>query len=312
MRCLRKLFQHRFSLVCLSLLFLTGCSVFLAGCAPRSSAPSSSTPPQEASAAQPSRSPASTPAKTDAGPSNGPGGVSPSPTPAPPPPSAPSHAHRGAASAPAEDEYALGDQLEAWKNNLKSGAIEYRVPPEMTAQLPSTVTVNIHGYQDTQTNALAGATGSGTLKVSSRMKVELFAPVNPGEFTIAQQGGDAIQFIPNDGYATWMWNVTPVNAAQGQQLEIRVSLVYPNGGGAIDTILADKTYPITVNVQKLTVTIEQSFWKDPIAWFKYALPGGAGWGAVAALVGSLGGFLAWWKKRKGQSKPDKPEDKAAP
>ncbi|MGA7316294.1 MAG: hypothetical protein WBX22_20250, partial [Silvibacterium sp.] len=87
--------------------------------------------------------------------------------------------------------------------------------------MPSTVTVNIHGYQDNQPKALAGATGSGTLRVSSRMKVELFAPINRGEFTIAQQGGDAIQFIPNDGYATWMWSVTPANAAQDQQLESR-------------------------------------------------------------------------------------------
>jgi hypothetical protein len=182
----------------------------------------------------------------------------------------------------------------------------------MTAQLPSTVTVNIHGYQDTQTNALAGATGSGTLKVSSRMKVELFAPVNPGEFTIAQQGRRRDSVHPQ----RWLCDVDverdssqrrPGSAARNSCLA-----VYPNASGAIDTILADKTYPITVNVQNLTVTIEQSFWNDPIAWFKYALPGGAGWGAVAALVGSLGGFLAWWKKRKGQSKPDKPEDKAAP
>jgi hypothetical protein len=230
----------------------------------------------------------------------------------PPPPQAPANtSHHTVQAAPPSDEYQLGDQVEAWKNNLKSGAIEYYVPPAMIAQQISPVTVNIHGYQDAKTQTLPNPTGTGALKVSSQMKVELLAPLNPGEFTIAQQGNSAIQFIPNDGFATWMWNVTPTTKAQNQQLQIRVSLVYPGPSGNIEQILEEKTYAVNVNVQNLTVTIEQSFWKDPIAWFKYMLPGGAGWGALAALVTSLGG-ATWWKKRrdkKAAQSEAKPEPK---
>jgi hypothetical protein len=221
------------------------------------------------------------------------------------------HAHKTAAQNPASsaqssNEYQLGDEVEAWKNNLKSGAIEYYVPPTMLVQQVSPVTVNIHGYQDTKTQTLPNPTGTGTLKVSSQMKVELLAPLNPGEFTITSQGNAAVQFIPNDGYATWMWNVTPAGKAQNQQLQIRVSLVYPGKDGNIEQILEEKTYAVNVNVQKLTVTIEQSFWKDPLGWFKAMLPGGAGWAAIAALVTALGGIIAWWRKR-GKQEPAAPK-----
>jgi hypothetical protein len=225
----------------------------------------------------------------------------------PPPPPAPAngahHARKFATANPSasSSEYQLGDEVEAWKNNLKSGAIEYYVPPAMVAQQVSPVTVNIHGYQDTKSQALPNPTGTGALKVSSQMKVELFAPLNPGEFTITQQGTNGIQFVPNDGFASWTWNVTPSEKAQNQQLQIRVSLVYPGKSGNVEQILEEKSYAVNVNVQKLTVTIEQSFWKDPIAWFKYVLPGGAGWAAIAALITSLGG-LTWWKKKR-DSKP---------
>jgi hypothetical protein len=202
-----------------------------------------------------------------------------------------------AAAEPASNEYVLGDELEKWKNGLQNGAIEYRVPPVMLAQAKSPVTVNIHGYQDQQKQLLPDATGTGALKVSSRMKVELLAPQNPEEFTIVSQGNDAIQFIPNDGFATWMWNVTPTYKAKDQQLQIRVSLVFDSPQGNVEQILQEQTYPVNVDVQNLGVTVARDFWKDPVAWFKYLLPGGAGWGALAALVTSLGG-LTWWRKKK--------------
>jgi hypothetical protein len=205
------------------------------------------------------------------------------------------------AAAPPSAEYALGDELANWKKALKTGAVEYRVPRQMTAAIPSTVTINLHGYQDTETKSLPDASGTGTLKVSSYMKAELFAPLDPGEFTISQKSGDSIQFVPNDGYATWMWTVTPANAAPSEVLQIRISLVHKNGTSQIDDILEEKTYNVTVNVQKLGVTLRQSFWKDPIAWFKYMLPGGAGWGALAALFAWVGG-LAWWKNKKKRTK----------
>jgi len=207
-----------------------------------------------------------------------------------------------AATAPSS-EYAEGYALEAWKKNLKEGHIDYFVKPDMKAQMQSPVTVRIHGFQDVPgAQPLPATTGSGTLKVSSYMKVELLAPLNPGEFTIAPQGNEAIQFVPNDGSATWNWVVTPAYAAMNQQLEIRVSLVYKRPDTTLEDLLVDTNYTVNVDVQKLSTTLWQDFQKDPIAFIKYMLPGGAGWGALAALVTSLGGF-AWWKRKKKKAAP---------
>jgi len=213
---------------------------------------------------------------------------------------------------PAEDpnEYAEGNDLEAWKKKLKEGAIEYRVPTAMLAQRTSTVTVKIHGYQDNQgTQPMPGETGHGSLKVSSHMKVELFAPYNPGEFTIVRQGSDDIQFVPNDGYQTWTWIVTPTNGAEDQTLQIRVSLVYEGKKESLAPTIKEKTYTVNVEVQKFKDTVSQAFWKDPLAWFKYMLPGGTGWSALAGLVTSLGG-LTWWKRRRKMKVREREADSA--
>jgi len=168
----------------------------------------------------------------------------------------------------------------------------------MKAQVPAPVSVKIHGFQDVAgAQPLLGATGSDVLKVSSYMKVELLAPLNPGEFAFAPLNADAVQFVPNDGSATWNWNVTPAYEAKNQKLEIRVSLVYKRPDTTLEDILEDKTYTVNVQVQKLTTTMWQDFQKDPIAFIKYMMPGGAGWVALAGFVTSLGGF-AWWKKKR--------------
>jgi hypothetical protein len=197
-------------------------------------------------------------------------------------------------------EYDQGYALEAWKNGLKEGKIEYIVPPSMKAQVPSPVTVKIHGFKDAGGQPLLGATGGGTLKVSSYMKVEVLAPLNPGEFTITSKGNEAIQFVPIDGFATWNWDVTPAYAAKDQKLEIRVSLVYKRPNTTLQDTLDDQKYTVNVEVQKISTTLWQDFQKDPIGFIKYMAPGGAGWGALAALIASLGGFT-WWK-RKGKKK----------
>jgi hypothetical protein len=209
-------------------------------------------------------------------------------------------ATQSAASAPS-GEYAEGYAIEAWKKGLKQGQIEYSVPPGMKAQVKTAVSVRIHGFQDVAgAQSLPGATGNDTLKVSSNMKVELLA-LDPSEFTITPQDDRAVKYIPNDGYATWNWIVTPAHEAKNKQLEIRVSLVYTQPGTNLEAPLVDKIYTVNVEVEKLTTTVWQDFQKDPIAFFKYMLPGGAGWAALAALITSMGG-LAWWK-RKGKKKP---------
>lgn len=130
------------------------------------------------------------------------------PVPAPVP--APAKAvGQGGVSGSAVGEYQQGTAVEQWKKGLKTGKIEYQVPTRMLMQQASTVTVVIHGYEDVGTTSLPGATGTGSLKQSERMKVELLAPDHPDDFTIVAQGGDAVRFVPIDGAATWMWSVTP-------------------------------------------------------------------------------------------------------
>jgi hypothetical protein len=224
-------------------------------------------------------------------------------SPKPPlPQTAQSQTNQSAAPA-SSSEYAAGIALQAWKKGLKEGHIHYNVPPSMTAQIKSPVTVRIDGFQNAASaQPLLGETGSGTLKVSEFMKVELLAPLNPGEFTIAPQDNNAEKFVPIDGSATWNWTVTPAFAARNQKLEIRVSLVHHRPDATLEDPLEDTDYTVNVDVQKLTTTMWQDFQKDPIAFIKYMAPGGAGWAALAAFVTSLGGF-AWWKKKRTKKSP---------
>ncbi len=208
----------------------------------------------------------------------------------PPPPPVPQQKILQVAP-PVADAYSLGNQVEAWKQTLKNGALEPFVPSTMVAGTPSTVEVKIHGYQDTQSQT-PGAQGSNLLKVSQYMKVELLPVGSPGEFTITPQGNDAIQFVPNDGAATWLWSVTPTDAATRQQLQISVFLEYQ---GNVEQDVFDKSYLVNVNVQPLTTTIKNDYTQNPTAWFKYVLPGGAGFGAIVSVV-------VWLRSRRKKKK----------
>lgn len=105
---------------------------------------------------------------------------------------------------PAQKPYTLGEQAAAWKDSLKSGAIEYNVPPVMIAQRASTVYVIVHGANDRSSTVLASIPGSSgaTIKVSDTMQIDLIG--SPTEFTITPQATPAAQPIPTEGYATWM------------------------------------------------------------------------------------------------------------
>jgi hypothetical protein len=203
--------------------------------------------------------------------------------------------HRGARKSQST-EYAEGEELEAWRKTLKTGAVEYRVPATMTVTVPAVVTVQLHGIEDVQRSTLPEATGHELLQVSSYMKVELFAPMNPGEFAI-QPDGDATRFVPNDGYETWSWTVKPDHAADAELLEVRISLVHKQGAGKMDEPVEDKTYSVRVRVQPIGTTVSQSFWRDPLAWLQAMLPGGKGWLALAALGGGVLACVRWWQKR---------------
>jgi hypothetical protein len=203
-----------------------------------------------------------------------------------------------AKSAPtlASNPYSLGEEAAAWKASLKNGAVEYNVPPVMIAHQASTVTVIVHGYKDPNPHVLTQAAGTynATLKVSDTMQVDLIG--SPTEFTITPQATQPAQFVPLDGYATWIWSVTPINKASSQQLTIKVSLIPDASSGLPAQPLAEKPYIVDVNVESLWSVLSDRWHQDPMKAIEYILPGGAGWAAIGTILTTLG--VGTWLRNK--------------
>ena len=157
----------------------------------------------------------------------------------------------------------------------------------------STVSVVLHGYQSVGGAAPADQTGSGELKVSDRMKVVLTDPENPDEFSIAkQQGTEDIQFVPENGTATWNWSVTPNYTAKGpQKLVISAWVIYPDGGDRVSQQLPVYQAAVNVRVPEFSDIVRRMVEGDPEYWVKYGLPGGSGFLFVA-------GFVTWLLQRR--------------
>jgi hypothetical protein len=194
----------------------------------------------------------------------------------------------------AEPNY--GQRVGDWYKQLKQGSIEYNVPSKMVWKVASTVTVVIHGYQAPKTSSLSEATGSGTLKVSDRMRVKLLCPDHPDEFTITNEdSNDDVRYVPADSTTTWRWQVTPNYPAKGQKLVVQAWVLYP---GQEDKYAQElPVYTATLDVDaSLVANAERGFWSDPGNWVKYMLPGGAGF---LFLVG----LIAWMKKKFEKPQP---------
>ncbi len=204
------------------------------------------------------------------------------------------------APAVASNPYSLGDQAAAWKASLQNGAIEYNVPPVMIAHQASTITVIVHGYKDPNPHVLkpGAGTASSTLKVSDTMEVDLIG--SPTEFTIAPQATQSQQFVPIDGYSTWIWSVTPINKASAQQLTIKVSLIPDPASGLPSQPLAETPYTVNVNVESLWSVLSDRWHQDPMKAIEYILPGGAGWAALGTLLTTLG-VGTWLRNRLNKS-----------
>jgi hypothetical protein len=180
--------------------------------------------------------------------------------------------------------------METWVNQLKQGKIEYKVPQKMFLLQAATVTVVIHGYQDVNTTTLTQPTGSASLKQSPRMKVEVLPEDDPDAFTIAIENGDAVKDVLSNGATTWIWKVTPNKSGAKQRLKILASLMYPNADkGEIQ--LQDYHTTVEVDVASLWSTVVDDYQHDPMKFFSYMIPGGAGFTFITGLV------VWWWKRR---------------
>jgi hypothetical protein len=161
----------------------------------------------------------------------------------------------------------------------------------------STVSVVILGPQAPASSGLAGATGTGQLKVSNRMRVVVSSPNNPDEFAIAPEGGTTeIQFVPTNGSTTWSWSVTPKYTGRSQRLQVQAWVLYPGQDDKILLQLPVYTSNVNVNVPGFGEAMKRLVEGDPDYWLKYGLPGGGGFVFVAGVIGWL------FKRKSGKKK----------
>jgi hypothetical protein len=223
-------------------------------------------------------------------------GPEPKPAPVQPEPATPAQGETAPAQPATPDVYNSSTEIETWVNQLKQGKIEYKVPQRMLLLQTVTVTAVIHGYQDVNTGTLTQPTGSAPLKQSPRMKVELLAEDDPDAFTIALQNGDAVKNVLSNQATTWIWKVTPNKSGAKQRLKIIASLMYPNADKA-EIQLQDYHTTVEVDVASIWSTIVDNYQHDPLKFFSYMIPGGAGFTFIAGLI-------VWWWKRSHKDEKD--------
>jgi hypothetical protein len=193
----------------------------------------------------------------------------------------------------------LGEEEAKWFSQLPSGSIRYDVPPQMTIGVPSTVTVTIDGYKAPAQQPNSDGSAPSTLKVADWMRVEISQPGNPDEFTITGDPGQNPQFVPIDSGATWEWTVTPNHLGTQKKLQFQAFVLYRDDKSKVQRELPSTQKTVTVQAEGVKGIVHQeedNFWLKPDNWFKYMLPGGAGFGALVALFG-------WWQKRGKKSEP---------
>jgi hypothetical protein len=179
---------------------------------------------------------------------------------------------------------------------LQNGAIEYNVPKVMVVQRASIVTVIVHGYKDPNPHLLASSadTVNATPKVSDMMEVDLIGSAT--DFTITPQATKTVQFVPIDGYATWIWSVTPKEKGTAKLLDIKVSLVPEATSGLPTQVLDEPPYTVDVTVESVWSVLADKWHEDPMKALEYLMPGGAGWAAIGTLLTTLG--VGTWVRNK--------------
>lgn len=265
--------------------------VWCIGCGAKAPAPPRKT--AQPSPTQVSRADAAQAAKTEVD------ALRPTAAPPPPPPSGvgkgrPAERPKETFAVSGEDQ--LQTQVENWFTSLSQGSIQYKIPDTMLWKETSTVSVVIQGPQAPASSGLAGATGTGQLKVSNRMRVVVSSPDNPDEFTIAPESGTTeVQFVPENASTTWNWSVTPKYTGRSQSLQVQAWVLYPGEGDKILLQLPVYTSAVNVNVPGFGEALKRLVEGDPDYWLKYGLPGGGGFVFVAGVIG-------WFFKRKSGKK----------
>jgi hypothetical protein len=215
--------------------------------------------------------------------------------PAPEPHPGPSTAYANLTDSQIQQEF---DQIVKRAGN---GAIQYNVPPAMTEGQPVTVQAEIYGVNaQPQSMKDFQATGSGNLKVTPLMEVDLSAPNSPGMFKIDPdpvQTGQ--QLVPDDGKFTWVWTVTPLQAAQQPgSLEIDAYMVLNDklpDGQAITRQIKSYSVQVPVKPRSPIQTVLNFLANNWIPLLSFIVPSGVGLTWIAGILGK--------KKAKKKGKP---------
>jgi hypothetical protein len=162
-----------------------------------------------------------------------------------------------------------------------NGAIRYTVPPVMTVGQPVTVEVEVSGANASQAPSDLQATGSGNLKVTPLMEVDLNAPSSPGMFTIVPdsvQTGQ--QMVPDDGKTDWLWTVTPLQGGQQPaSLQIDAYMVLnaklPDGQ-AVTRQITSYTVQVPIKTQSGLQAVLSFLGRNWSTLLGFILPSGAG------------------------------------
>jgi hypothetical protein len=162
-----------------------------------------------------------------------------------------------------------------------NGAIRYNVPPAMTVGQPVTVQVEVSGANASQSPGNFQATGSGNLKVTPLMEVDLSAPSSPGMFQIVPdpvQSGQ--QMVPDNGKTDWVWTVTPLEGGQQPgRLQIDAYMVLnaklPDGQ-AVTRQITSYTVQVPIKTQSALQGVLSFLGKNWSTLLGFILPSGAG------------------------------------
>lgn len=188
-----------------------------------------------------------------------------------------------------------GDSLQDEYNKQGIGKIVYNPPARMVMKVTKTVTVRIHRNSAPMPGD-ARLAGDGTpvtepLKVGREMKVLLTGD----NFTVTSTSG-VKQFIPDGGYADWIFHVTPT--AQGPQILTLQAAVVLSDNPESETDLPSIE-------RKIDVTVAPPPPPPPLPWWRIVLNWAMGLGKwIAGLVSvaatTLVGLIVkrWWDTRQ--------------
>lgn len=183
---------------------------------------------------------------------------------------------------------------------LRDGQVVYRAPSPMRVNEVQRVTVRVAG-RAAPPDLTSGLPGTGSVTVApAKVGTALTADLSGPDFHITRVGGDDGQReLPDHDYAEWAWDVRPQKSGK---LRLDFVLYVAKDLGGVPIHYRTYAHEVEVNVN------------FPYSFGKFVKDYGAITGlSVPVIVGALGTFFVWLrKKRRKRSKAPEEEESAKP